>query len=1076
MENQNQRLDILLLKEFNQTAVFRTVWFVVTTAVVVLLAMATPLRYEMLRSDIYNYEAGLQALGLSLTFFAIYFVSWELVVIVGSLLVAGLIVWQRADDWFAMLVALGFTLFGLVPPLIDGLQFANPKWAFPISALRLMIMGILMAVFCLFPNGRFQPKWTRWLLISWAVFSIGILMRSPLMLADTAVLPNTRSWQDAIWLLISVAWFSVAIAGQVVRYRRHATPLEKQQMKWVLFGFAILVFFSIISALLLINNPNINNSAVNRVLFTLVAGGLYLLLALALPAAMALSILRYRLWDVDILLNRTLVYGGLTALITAVYILLVGGIGTLAVGSQSNGAAVVVATAVVMLGIRPLHRWLDSKVNHLIPVQKTVFYPHKNSQPVLVKQLRIGWIINLLLVSILFVMGIIEQAKLGSFLHPAEISQFSDLAISRLLNENIFITHPDFGVWVLLASYGQAVIFAGVGLYIFKRKSNDVMGIVASWMFLSVGIGFTPAIVGLPVLAAIWHIPVTVFQIGMFGSIILFLTLFPNGRFYPKQSKLLFIVWFIFMLLWIPFPQLNLHRSTAIWPAFTFVLVVIVGIIAQLFRYRLIFNEVQKQQTKWVIFGFIFANSGLLGIGILTQFDLLLTTTFHLLGFLFLALAPVVIPITITIALLRYRLWQIDILINRTLVYGGLTAIILLTYTLLVGGFSLLWRSQNNLIISLLATGLIAVLFQPIRERLQRAANRLMFGDRDDPYGVLSKLGVQLQTTATPEATLQSVVQTIANTLKLPYVAVKLADEQGALGGAATGKAVTDTIELPLRYQNEPVGNLVVSPRSPGESFTAHEQQLLNHLAAQAGAMAYSVRLTAALQRSATALQQSREKLVLTREEERRRIRRDLHDGLGPTLASQTFALDTALDLLETDPQAAADLLQSLKSQNQKTVADIRRLVYELRPPTLDELGVVGALQAHIAQLNSSHPLQIQVTTIPDPLPALSAAVEVAAYRIVLEAITNVVRHAQAKQCYVSLCVETGSRSQLRIEVSDDGIGLPANLQSGLGLHSMRERAEELGGGLVMKNEGGGMDVTAVLPLSNPKEGFIYHG
>jgi signal transduction histidine kinase len=329
-------------------------------------------------------------------------------------------------------------------------------------------------------------------------------------------------------------------------------------------------------------------------------------------------------------------------------------------------------------------------------------------------------------------------------------------------------------------------------------------------------------------------------------------------------------------------------------------------------------------------------------------------------------------------------------------------------------------------------------------------------------------------------------VETIASTLKLPYAAItlraiELAGEQGRLSGAATGTAVAEMVELPLRYQNETVGYLVVSPRSPGESFTDRERQLLADIAGQAGATAYSVRLTAALQRS-------REKMVLAREEERRRIRRDLHDELGPTLASQTFALDTALELLETDPRAATRLLQALKSQNQETVADIRRLVHELRPPALDELGLVGALQAQAGRLESRNALQIDIISEPGPPPPLPAAVEVAAYRIALEAMTNVVRHAEAEKCTVRLRIadfgfrnegqirnlESKTRAepgrsipnQLIIAVTDDGIGLPTQFEAGVGLNSMRERAEELGGSFQTRpGEKGGTRVTAVLPL-----------
>lgn len=425
------------------------------------------------------------------------------------------------------------------------------------------------------------------------------------------------------------------------------------------------------------------------------------------------------------------------------------------------------------------------------------------------------------------------------------------------------------------------------------------------------------------------------------------------------------------------------------------------------------------------------------------------------------------IPLVIGVAILKDRLYDIDVIINRTLVYSGLSLGIVVVYVLVVGALGTLFQTQGNVFFALLATGLIAVLFQPVRQRLQRAANRLMFGERDDPYAVLSQLGSQLQTTNTPEAMLQSVVDTVAATLKLPYVAIELENNLSRLDGAHTGRAVTETTELPLRYQNETVGYLIVSPRSPGEPFTAREQQLLTDIAGQTGAMAYSVRLTAALQRS-------REKLVLAREEERRRIRRDLHDELGPTLASQTFALDAALDALERDPQTAAKLLQSLKMQNQATVADIRRLVYELRPPALDELGLMGALQAHVAKLDRRSLPHIHITARPDPLPPLSAAVEVAAYRITLEAMTNVVRHADAQRCEIRLQVVkngrfdtlSAGRSHLKIEVYDDGIGLPPDLHAGVGMGSMRERAEELGGVLLVGNlTEGGVRVTAVLPL-----------
>jgi signal transduction histidine kinase len=260
----------------------------------------------------------------------------------------------------------------------------------------------------------------------------------------------------------------------------------------------------------------------------------------------------------------------------------------------------------------------------------------------------------------------------------------------------------------------------------------------------------------------------------------------------------------------------------------------------------------------------------------------------------------------------------------------------------------------------------------------------------------------------------------------------------------------------------------MVSPRAPGEKFTAKEQQLLADIAAQTGPVASATRLTLALQRS-------REKLILAREEERRRIRRDLHDGLGPTLASQTLKLDSVLDsLAENDSHTAGQHVKQLKSQTQQMVADIRRLVYELRPPALDELGLLEALRAHVAQISGANGrLRISIEAAPEPLPALPAAIEVAAYRIALEGVTNVIRHAQARDCHIRFVIsEAEPPSSLVLTVTDDGLGLPANLQSGVGLTSMRERAEELGGTCeVGSNDGGGTQVIAALPFAASREG-----
>jgi signal transduction histidine kinase len=403
------------------------------------------------------------------------------------------------------------------------------------------------------------------------------------------------------------------------------------------------------------------------------------------------------------------------------------------------------------------------------------------------------------------------------------------------------------------------------------------------------------------------------------------------------------------------------------------------------------------------------------------------------------------IPLSIGIAILRYRLWDIDILINRTLVYGTLTVLVVLIYGLIVSAIGGFFHVSGNPIVSLVATGVIAVLFQPLRERLQRAANRLMYGERDDPYQVLSRLGQRLGEASAPGALLPRVVETIAQALKIPYAAISLNQGNDMHIAAAYGQTTSDLVRLPLVYQGETVGELALAMRAPGEAFSKVDLSLLHNIANEAGMAVHAVQLTADLQRS-------RERLVTAREEERRRLRRDLHDGLGPALGALTLKLDAARNLLTSNPEAVDRMLLELKVQSQAAIADIRRLVYELRPPALDDLGLATALREYASQSAGLNGISISID-MPDSLPPLPAAVEVAVYRIVQEGLNNVVRHSGAGNCHIRLTID----DDLQLEITDDGAGISPDRPSGVGLTSMRERAEELGGtfAAVARPEGG---------------------
>jgi signal transduction histidine kinase len=420
--------------------------------------------------------------------------------------------------------------------------------------------------------------------------------------------------------------------------------------------------------------------------------------------------------------------------------------------------------------------------------------------------------------------------------------------------------------------------------------------------------------------------------------------------------------------------------------------------------------------------------------------------------------ALLVVPVFTYIAILRYRLYDIDVVINRTLVYGALSACVVGIYVLAVVAFGAVFQAQGNLVVSLLATGLVAVLFQPLRSRLQRGVNRLMYGERDDPYAVISRLGRRLEATLAPESVLPTVVETIGQALKLPYAAILLKDPDGYRTAAAYGLPTVEPEALPLVYQREEIGRLMLSPRAPGERFSDADRSLLEDLARQAEVAVHAVRLT-------SDLQHSRERLVSTREEERRRLRRDLHDGLGAQLAGLNVQAGTLRRLIPRDPAAADELVVELRDELRGAIADIRRLVYGLRPPALDDLGLTEALR-RLAERYGSEGEQLQVLVeAPEDLPDLPAAVEVAVYRIVQEALTNVARHARARSCVVRLVVEEDAA----LEIVDDGVGIPKERGAGVGLSSMRERASELGGSCVLEPAStGGTQVLVRLPL--PKE------
>jgi signal transduction histidine kinase len=521
--------------------------------------------------------------------------------------------------------------------------------------------------------------------------------------------------------------------------------------------------------------------------------------------------------------------------------------------------------------------------------------------------------------------------------------------------------------------------------------------------------------------------------------------LFPDGRFVPRWSRWLLAVWGALFVVAVVAPA-----DVASGPVVTVPLIVLLlsCVAAQIYRFRKVSGVVERQQTKWVMVAVVL-QLGYIGTGhppVQSARGLVLDLVLALISYLIAA----ALPAAIALAIVRHRLYDVDLLISRTLVYATLTLLVVGIYVAVVGGIGVLWRIGGNPLLPLVATGLVAVAFNPLRQRVQRAVNRLVWGDRDDPHAVMARLARQLGSAMPPDGALQTIVDTIGTALKLPYVAVAVAG-----GGAtavyqpATGPAPSELTEYELRYRDTEVGVLSVAPR-PGESFGTTDRRALAEIAGHAGVAVQALRSTLDLQRS-------RERIVAAREEERARLHRDLHDGLGPTLASLYQRIDVARALLAKDPDAAYAVLDEAGQQVKATVEDVRRLVYALRPPVLAELGLAAAIDEACRGLAPWASVEVA-----GELPVLPAGVEVAAYRIAIEAVTNVVRHAEATTCVVRIFEGDGV---LVVSVRDDGTGIAAGARSGAGVRSMRERAEELSGSFSVESATPGTIVVARLPL-----------
>ena len=448
------------------------------------------------------------------------------------------------------------------------------------------------------------------------------------------------------------------------------------------------------------------------------------------------------------------------------------------------------------------------------------------------------------------------------------------------------------------------------------------------------------------------------------------------------------------------------------------------------------------------------------------------------------AVAMAAIPVGVVIAVARHGMLDIEVVLNRTIAFAILTGVVVIGYVVAVSALGDLAAKK----VGIAAVAVVALLVAAARDRVQRAVDHALFGDRRDPYAVVDRVGRSLDATHGPTEALEQMATELRAALRLPFVAIVPADPN--LAPIETGAAVAGSSDVPITVHGEQVGVLRVGSRHRGERLRSEEQSVLHDPARRAGTLLQAAALVADLR-------QSRERIVVAREEERRRLRHDLHDGVGPQLAGLALQLDNLARRLGDDEENGPRV-QMLRDRLRDTVVEVRRVVDNLRPPALDDVGLVEAVRQQVAAYSpanslggpipaprrtldansdtagasrpGSGPMITVAEAMPAPLvdvesdnlPELPAAVEVAAYRIVTESVANAVRHGHPTSCVVR--IETSERD-LVLTIADNGSGIAADAVPGVGLASMTERAAEVGGSLDVQSAPTGTTITARLPL-----------
>jgi signal transduction histidine kinase len=487
-------------------------------------------------------------------------------------------------------------------------------------------------------------------------------------------------------------------------------------------------------------------------------------------------------------------------------------------------------------------------------------------------------------------------------------------------------------------------------------------------------------------------------------------------------------------------------------------------------------DPTEREQLRWLVYA-----AGLLVVGFLVSsvyVGVVGTTAFSTnIQNAIVSGSFVFIPLAIGFAVLKYRLYDIDVVINKTVVIGALAAFITAVYVGIVVGVGALvgqGTSKPNIGLSIVATAIVAVAFQPVRARVQRFANRLVYGHRATPYEVLSEFSSRMASTYASDDLLPRMARILAegtgarSTTVWLKVGSELRPDAGWPVDDRSHEAllltdgqlpeVAATLALPVHHRGELLGALSLT-KPPGERLTPAEQKLAEDLASGAGLVLRNVRLTEELLANLDELRASRQRIVAAQDSERRRIERNIHDGAQQQLVALAVKARLARQFSEHDAAKANALLEQMETELSQALDDLRDLARGIYPPLLADKGLIAALESQAAR--GSVPAEVQG----DGVGRYPAEIEAAVYFCVLEALQNVAKYAGATRAQVCVSAEG---EELAFEVTDDGAGFDQESNGyGTGLQGMADRLSALGGGLdVISAPGAGTTVRGRVPAA----------